>query len=84
MISVFIRFYGNDTWQNAHYPTSDKIIPVRQFVTLFAAIPHIQAFERISSTHSHFLALAMVNSSDKTAITKLNDTEFGTAYGAHT
>jgi hypothetical protein len=81
MIALFIRFYGHDAWMNDRYPTRDKIIPFRLFLLMYQGIRHVQAFERISSTHSSFHALAMVNSTDRNVVQQITEREFKEAHG---
>ncbi|HEY4321716.1 MAG TPA: hypothetical protein VGM77_11140 [Gemmatimonadales bacterium] len=81
MIANVIRFYGYETWQNAHYETSDQIIPFGRFMMLYRAMPNVQALERINHTWAATNAIAACNGVEASVVTKMQQRDLEEAYG---
>lgn len=68
-IAGFIRFYGHDCFRSEHYPTSDKVIPIKEFWILNRAMGHVSAAERLHHARavSHGTAIGMGGNEEKLA-----------------
>ena len=80
-LAYFIRFYGQDAYQNQFYPTSDHIIPYKLFWILSKAMKHAMAMERLNDTQAIASAIGMATSGTDPAVQRMIEAETKEALG---
>lgn len=80
-VAMLIRYYGQDTYRNAQYPTSDGIIPYKMFWCLSKTIKAVMAMERLSAARASAHGQAMVEDGKNPAVKRLLNSELDEAFG---
>lgn len=79
-IARFLHHYGAGVYRGPAYRTRDAVIPFGLFWTLYAAMTHTMALERVNHARAVVHALAMAFSKKGGASDELTRSEFAEAF----